>query len=287
MEFFSADDPSKQRGARRDILFLNEVNNIPYDAFRELDARTRLCTIADWNPTSEFFFHEHKLRDDDSSSYIHATYRDALEVVPKEVIDNILAMGRKDPNWANVYLEGKLGKIEGLVYPYFEQVDALPSQGSIVYGLDFGFSNDFTVLTKNAIFENEVYSEELIYEVGLTNPDISRLMEEKGVIKHNDLIIADCAEPKSIQEIFDHGFNIKPCIKGPDSVEFGHQKLRQYKQFWTKDSLNCIKEQRNFRYIPDKDGKLTDKTTHRWSHGMDSRRYAMVAVAKGTPFMVG
>jgi len=275
MEFFSADDPSKQRGARRDIPFLNEVNNIPYDAFRELDARTRLCTIADWNPTSEFFFHEHKLRDDDSSSYIHATYRDALEVVPKEVIENILAMGRKDPNWANVYLEGKLGKIEGLVYPVFQQVDDLPG-GDAHNGLDFGFSNDPTALVRSIIKGEELYSRELIYETGLTNQDISGRMEDAGLRKHYDEIFADSAEPKSIEELYRMGWNIKGAPKGPGSVEFGHQKIRQYNQYWTKDSINCIKEQRNFRYIPDKNGKLTNKTTHIFSHGMDARRYGII-----------
>ena len=289
IEFFSADDSSKQRGARRDVLFLNEVNNIAYDAFRELDVRTRICTFADWNPVSEFFFHEQKLRDEDGSSYIHATYKDAESVIPPEVVANIVSMGERDPNWWNVYGLGRVGKIEGLVYPYFDQVEALPIGGDVTYGLDFGYSNDFTVLTKNVIFEEKklAYSQELIYEIGLTNAQIARTMEEKGVLKHKDVIIADSAEPKSIKEISEFGFNIKACIKGSDSVEYGHQKLRQYKQHWTKDSLNCIKEQRNFRYIPDKDGKFTEKTTHRYSHGMDSRRYAMIGSICALPLMIG
>jgi phage terminase large subunit len=101
-------------------------------------------------------------------------------------------------------------------------------------------------------------------------------MDEVGIKRGYDEIFADSAEPKSIAEIYAYNFNIKPCPKGADSVEFGHQKVRQYKQYWTKSSTNCIKEQRNFRYIPDKDGKLTDKTTHQFSHGMDSRRYALI-----------
>ena len=289
IEFFSADDSSKQRGARRDILFLNEVNNIAYDAFRELDVRTRICTFADWNPVSEFFFHEQHLKDSDGSSYIHATYKDVESVVPPEVIANIISMGERDPNWWNVYGLGRVGKIEGLVYPYFDQIEALPLGGDVIYGLDFGYSNDFTVLTKNVLFEDKklAYSQELIYEIGLTNAQIARTMEEKGVLKHKDVIIADSAEPKSIKEISEFGFNIKACIKGSDSVEYGHQKVRQYKQHWTKDSLNCIKEQRNFRYIPDKDGKFTEKTTHRYSHGMNSRRYALIGSMRALPLMIG
>ena len=279
MEFFSADDPAKQRGARRDILFFNEVNNNPYDAFRELDARTRLCMIADWNPTSEFWFHEQGLGNDPDSAYIHATYKDALNVVPPEIIKNILEMGKRDPNWANVYLEGKLGKIEGLVYPSFEQEDELP-RGDYFYGLDFGFSTDMTALIRCVITGDQLSCQELIYEKGLTNDMIANRMTELGIRKNYDEIFADAAEPKSIEEIKRYGFNIKPASKGPGSVEFGHQKVRQYKLYWTKDSLNGIKEQRNFRYIPDKDGKLTEKTTHNFSHLMDARRYAVMGKAE-------
>ncbi len=284
MEFFSADDPAKQRGARRDILFLNEVNNIPYDAFRELDARTRLCTIADWNPTSEFFYEQQGLGNDPDSVFIHCTYKDALNVIPPEVVKNILAMGERDPNWANVYIHGRVGKIEGLVYPAFTQEDALPVSDRVFYGLDFGFSTDPTALVKCALVRDELHCQELLYERGLTNQDIVTRMESLGIRKGYDEIWADSAEPKSIEEIYQRGYNIKGAGKGPDSVEYGHQRVRQYRQFWTKDSLNCIKEQRNFRYVLDKNGKLTDKTTHAFSHGLDARRYAVVgAVAPPEP----
>lgn len=276
IEFFSVDIPSKLRGGRRDILFLNEGNNIDYNSFRELDARTRKCSIVDWNPTGEFWYHFNDLGNSPNSCYIHSTYKDALNVIPNEVINNILDMGSRDPNWENVYVNGLLGKIEGLVYPDFSQVDDLPEGGNVIYGLDFGFSNDFTALTKNVLFPGKIYSQELIYEVGMTNHDIAVRIQELGLKKHYDEIIADSSEPKSIEEICQYGWNVKGCVKGPDSVEYGHQLVRQLKQYWTKDSLNAIKDQRNFKYIADKNGRLTDKTTHRWSHCMDSRRYAVV-----------
>ena len=276
IEFFSADVPSKLRGGRRDILYINELNNIPYDAYRELDSRTRLLTIGDWNPTSEFFIHQYGLAALPDSAYIHSTYKDALNVIPPEVVKNILDMGSRDPNWANVYLEGRIGKVEGLVYPYFEQINELPAGGQEFFGLDFGYSNDSTALIRCIVKGTELYCEELIYEAGLTNDAIAHRMDELGVKRNYSEIFADSAEPKSIDEIHAYGFNIKPCPKGSDSVEYGHQRIRQFKQFWTKNSLNCIKEQRNFRYIPDKNGKLTDKTTHAFSHGMDARRYGLI-----------
>jgi len=289
IEFFGADEADKVRGPRRDILFINEGNNVPWETARGLDVRTAKFTFVDWNPVSEFWVHQYETEDgkridgwihDAESTYIHSTYRDALDVVPPEIIKNILKTGEHDPNWANIYLEGKLGKIEGLVYPFFQQVDTLPAQGETIYGLDFGFSGDPAVLTRHKVFGEALYSEELIFERGLTNQDIAQRMIELGVQKHSDEIWADSAEPKSIEEIYQQGFNIKGAPKGPGSVEYGHQKVRQYKQFWTKDSLSCIKEQRNFRYMADKNGKLTEKTTHIYSHGMDSRRYAVMGFSE-------
>jgi phage terminase large subunit len=284
IEFFGADESDKIRGPRRDILFINEANNIPWETARGLDIRTKKFTFADWNPVSEFWAHEHWIGQPENV-YIHSTYNDALEVIPQEVIKNIESNKDKDPNWWNVYGLGKLGKIEGLVYPHFEIVKELP-QGDYFYGLDFGFSNDVTALVKNVIMGDSLYSQELIYEVGLTNQNIGVRAEEVGVKKHYDEIFADSAEPKSIEEISLMGFNIKGVEKGPGSVEYRHQKVRQYKQFWTKDSINCIKEQRNFRYIEDKDGKLTDKTTHIWSHGMDARDYGVIGKEGGNSMTV-
>lgn len=283
IEFFGADESAKVRGPRRGILFLNEANNIPWETARGLDIRTQLFTIADWNPVSEFWAHEYWIGKAENE-YIHSTYLDAVDVIPPEIVSNIES-NRNDPNWWNIYGLGKIGKIEGLVYPYFEQIDELP-KGDYFYGLDFGFSTDYTAVTKNVIINKELYSQELIYETNLTNDMIASKLIECGVRTGFDEIFADSAEPKSIQEIFNLGFNIKGVTKGPGSVEFGHQKVRQYKQHWTKGSTNCIKEQRNFRYIADKDGKLTDKTTHLYSHGMDSRRYACMGKI-GSYFDIG
>ncbi len=210
--------------------------------------------------------------------YIHSTYLDARWVLPQSIVNDIESNKDKDPNWWNIYGLGRIGKVEGLVYPFFTQVDTMPVGGQEFYGLDFGYSNDPSVLVRCVLKGDELHSEELIYEAGLTNDAIAHRMDELGVKRNVAEIFADSAEPKSIDEIHRFGFNVKPCPKGADSVEYGHQKIRQFKQFWTKASLKCIKEQRNFRYIQDKDGKMTEKTNHQFSHGMDARRYAVIGV---------
>ena len=174
IEFFGADSEGKAIGPRRDILFINEGNNIPWETARHLDTRTEMFTIVDWNPTSLFWAHEY-WKDDGRNAYSHSTYEDARGVIPQEKIDDIEAYRDKDPNWWRIYGLGELGKIEGLVYPYFEQIKELP-EGRYFYGLDFGFSNDPTVLTKNVIIGENLYSQELIYETGLMNDVLAERM---------------------------------------------------------------------------------------------------------------
>ena len=110
-------------------------------------------------------------------------------------------------------------------------------------------------------------------------------MKSLGVREGYDEIFADAAEPKSIDEIHLQGFNVKPAPKGPDSIVQGIQKINQYKQHWTKRSINSIKEQRNYRYIQDKDGKYTNKPIDNWNHAMDARRYGLIGKMNepGTP----
>jgi phage terminase large subunit len=275
IEFFGADEADKVRGPRRDILFINEGNNVPWEAARGLDIRTIKFTIVDWNPVSEFWAHENWIGEPENA-YIHSTYQDALSVLPPEVIANIESNKDKDPNWWNIYGLGLIGKVEGLVYPYFEQVDELP-MGEVFYGLDFGFAADPTVLVKNIVLGDKLYSQEMFYNrSALTNDQIAR---ELSLLKiKNEPIYPDPNEPKSAEEIRKEGFNVIEAVKGKGSVEFGIQKVNQYYQYWTKDSVNCIKEQRNYRYVQDKTtGEFTDRTTHTWSHGMDARRYAVAS----------
>jgi len=288
VEFFGADEQGKVKGPRRDILFINEANNVPWETARQLDVRTEHFTFVDWNPEGEFWAHEFENEEgklipgwihDPENEYVHSTYLDALDVLSPATIENI-ERNKKDPSWWRVYGEGKLGEKGGLVYPEYEVVTQLPP-GTAVYGLDFGYSNDPTAFVKNIIKEDSVYSQELIYKRGLFNKDISKLFGELGLIQWGAEIWADSSDPKSIQELRDDGWNVKPVEKKQGSVEWGRGRVKQLKQYWTRDSLNGLKEQRNFRFIRKKDSatgilRWTDDTTHAFSHLMDARRYAVM-----------
>lgn len=285
--FLSADN-EKALGMRRDVLFINEGDTLPWETARELISRTNIFAIIDWNPRSEFWAHEY-YKDDPEWAYDHSTYLDALDVIPAGKREDIESLGSKDPNYNNIYVLGLMGKVEGLVHPYFQQVDELP-EGKYFYGLDFGYGDynpdpalqmggDPTVLVKNVIIGENLYSKEMFYERRpMTNSDIAREMDIVGV-KSTEPIYPDPNEPKSAEELRRKGYNIQDTEKGPGSVEYGIKKVNTYYQYWTKDSLNCIKEQRNHHYLKRKEpitGRLylSDNTTHQWSHGLDARRYA-------------
>ena len=283
LQFLSADSPSKAAGPRRDILFANELNHIHRDTFRQADMRTHVFTIADWNPEGEFWFHEEECHKDEGGEYvlndpggvyIKTNYLDALPLLPEGKRKEIEDLKQKSPNDWRVYGLGLLGKVEGLVYPNFEQVDDLPD-GLRFYGLDFGMLADPTVLTEHVLIGDKLYSRELFYEYDaeMTNNKISMHMQLLKVNRQLP-IYPDPNEPKSALELSQLGWTIGDTLKGKGSVETGIKAVNDKYQHWTKDSLNCIKEQRNFRYIQDRNGNLTDDTTHKWSHGMDSRRYA-------------
>jgi len=280
IEFFGADQSDKLRGARRDVLFVNEVNNLSYDAFRELDARTRLCTIADWNPVSEFFFHQNNLGDDPDSAFIHATYRDALQVVAPEVIKNILAMGKQDSNWANVYIHGRIGRIEGLIYPHFTLIDELPGEFEWQrYGVDFGYENPTTCVF-TGVMRNTLYLDEVLYQTHLTNADLIQYLKALPQLD----IYADSAEPQRIEEICRAGLRCYPAFK---DVQFGLDAVKRYDMMVTKRSVNLIKELRGYQRKRDKDNRILDEPVKINDHTMDAIRYSVVGGKPARPLMIG
>ena len=284
--FLSADN-EKAVGMRREVLFINEADGLSWEIARELISRTEAFVILDWNPRSEFWAHEY-FKNDPSWAYDHSTYLDALDVIPEGTVERITGLGEKDPNYQNIYILGMMGKIEDLVHPYYKLVDELP-EGAPFYGLDFGFGSysplelrggDPTVLVRNVIIGDNLYSKQMFYEhKPMTNDDIAREMELLKVGRAP--VYPDPNEPKSAEELRKKGINVQETVHGAGSKKFGIRKVNEYYQNWTKDSLECIKEQKNYSYIKRKDmtGRvyISEDTTHQWSHGIDSRRYGVAS----------
>lgn len=270
IEFFSADRIGKALGARRDWLFGNEINSLSLDVWDEL-ARRSQNVIGDFNPVSQFWLEDWLENYDDTEVIIsNYTFNEFLSDIERS---RILRRAERDANFKRIHIDCEYGVYEGLVFTEWQQIDQMPEGGAIAYGLDFGFTNDPSTLIKVAIKGNDLFADELIYQTGLLNRDISRLMKQLGV--GNDEVYADSAEPKSIQEIFLAGFNVKPSIKGQGSVNAGIDKLKSYNIKVTKRSVNLIKELRNYAWVSDKEGNPTNKPMDAFNHGIDSMRYAI------------
>ena len=274
IEFFSADNDSKLRGARRDYLYMNEANNMTFHAYTELASRTKKSIWLDWNPTNEFWFHT-DLQNDSDVDFLIINYKDN-EACPESALKFILKARQKSAtssfwaNWYKVYGLGELGALEGVVFNNWKTIDAIPKEAEYLgAGLDFGFTADPTAMVGVYRWNNQIILDELIYQSGLLNSDIIKL------IKHDkrNIIYADSAEPKSIEEIRRAGFNIKPVSKGADSINFGINVLQQQDILVTSQSMNLIKELRTYCWDKDKTGKQLNKPVDYMNHAIDAVRY--------------
>ena len=269
MEFFSADQPGKVRGPRRDILFINEANNISYETYTQLEVRTKSIIWIDYNPVSEFWVYEEIIGKIDCD-FITLTYRDNEALDP--LIVSAIEARRANKNWWRVYGEGLLGEAEGRIYKGWNSVDEIPADARLKRkGLDFGYTNDPTALVDIYVWNNSFIIDELLYQKGMSNKDIADAIHQT----QDALAIGDSAEPKSLDEIKSYGISILPSQKGQGSVLQGIQYVQDQTIYVTKRSINIWKEYRNYLWLTDKDGKIINEPQDFLNHSMDAIRYGM------------
>ena len=284
IEFFSADDSSKLRGARRDILYINECNNVTFEAYNELSIRTKREIFLDFNPANEFWVHT-ELKHEDDSDFLILTYKDneALdERIVKEIEKNRSKASTSSywANWWRVYGLGEIGMLEGVVFSNWKMIDTIPNEAKLIgYGLDFGFTNDPTAIIEIYNYNGQRIVNEIVFQTGLVNNEISKKLQ-KNVIAY-----ADSSEPKSIEEIRRTGQLIKGVTKGQDSVNFGIQIMQSQSYLVTAQSTNLIKELRAYCWDRDKTGKQLNKPIDNFNHTIDALRYhEMESLGKGSNF---
>jgi len=271
LEFFSADQPAKVRGPRRDILYINEANNINYETYTQLEIRTKDIIWLDSNPTHEYWIYTEIIPKQDID-FITLTYKDN-EALSQNIIDSIESrQGNK--NWFKVYGLGQLGDLEGKIYKGWLQIDSVPHEARLErYGLDFGYSNDPTAIVAVYRYNGGFIFDEVTYQKGLSNKQIADIWQNE---ERHALMLADSAEPKSIDELTSYGVNVQPANKGQGSVLQGIQYVQDQRISVTKRSINLIKEYRGYMWLTDRD---TDRPTNvpqpNDNHAMDALRYAM------------
>jgi len=298
IEFFSADQEGKVRGPRRQRLFINEANNVSHAIFDQLEVRTFDTIWLDWNPSSEFWFYtevcgcgrENCAGERKDVDHIVLTYKDN-EALPKGVIQSIEQRKRRK-GWWTVYGKGELGEVEGKIYHGWDIIPEINKYARLErYGLDFGYSNDPSSLVGIYYYDQRYILDELLFLKGMSNKRIADLILDQPNPKV--LVVADSAEPKSIDELKSYGINIVGAEKGKDSVLTGIQMIQDQKVSMTRRSVNLIREYRNYLWAHDKaTGEIIGMTTigkpstpeHRFSHTMDATRYGMVSLLKKPKF---
>ena len=273
MEFFSVDQSDKVRGPRRDRLFMNEANNVPLETFDQLEVRTREFIILDWNPTNEFWFYTDVKPNRNDVEHIILTYKDNEGLDPNIVAS--IEQRRNNKSWWKVYGEGLLGEVDGKIYKDWQIIDEIPFEARLVrYGLDFGYTNDPSALVAVYEYNGGYILDQVFYQRGMSNRQIADTIK----VKNPALVVADSAEPKSIDEIRTFGVNILPCKKGPGSVLARIQRVQNEKISVTKDSIDIIHEYRNYLWMTDRQGKILNEPEHTFSHSMDALGYALDSV---------
>lgn len=269
IEFKSYDDWQDAKSGKRDYLFLNEMNGVPRVIWDELFMRTRKKAYGDYNPNSEFWVHRELLGRENVeliiSDHRHNTY---LDKVIHDKIESI----EDDELW-KVYARGATGKLEGIIFRNYNVFPNVPENAKYIgTGLDFGFTNDPTAIVECWQASGELFFNELIYETRLTNSDINNKLNDIGFSKYRD-IIADSAEPKSIADLNNYGWNVYPASKGADSVRSSIDLLKKWKLNVTQRSTNLRKELNGYKWKQNKDGVLLNEPVDLMNHAIDAIRY--------------
>lgn len=277
IEFFSTDQPDKLRGARRTDLYINECNNVPFDAYTQLATRTSGTIWLDYNP-SNLFWVDKELIGQPDTDYITLTYKDN-DALPDSIVKEIEKAKEKAKtstywsNWWKVYGLGEQGSLEGVCIPDWKEIDRIPEDARLMaYGMDFGYSVDPTTLIGLYKWNEAYIYDEVLYKKGMLNRDISRFISQQD-IKEN--IVADSAEPKSIAELQGYGHSIYGVSKGRDSVVYGINLINQNEIYVTARSKNLKRELQGYVWAKDKEGNTLQKPTGEHPDCIDAARYVL------------
>ena len=281
VEFISVDTFGKAHGPRRDVLFVNECNNLTYPIVDQLITRTRKIVWLDWNPSTEFWFYTDMLPHREDIDFITVTYKD------NEALDEItiaeIESHKHNKRWWQVYGLGKLGEVEGRIYTNWKLIDEIPHEARLIrYGLDFGYTNDPTSIVAIYSYNGGYILDELMYHKEQSNSDIADYLNEQP---EKALVVADSAEPKSIAEIKSQGVKIVGAVKRKEKTgkqktynQWALEKVQEQKISVTKSSLNLIKEYRNYVWIENDDGTFTNEPEGGFDHALDALKYGIVSI---------
>ena len=287
VEFISLDNEMKVRGRKRDICWLNEANEFYIEDFNQLSLRTSKKILLDFNPSDVIHWIYSDVCTREDSDVFITTYQDNA-FIDKEIRKEIERLKEKDSQRWRVYGLGKRATFkEGQIFDNWKWIDYkdFPDVEEKAYGLDFGYSNDPSALVEVRRKNDRLYVHELIFKRGMTNQDLYHEIKKHKI--EEELIIADSAEPKSIDELKRMGLYVKPSIKGQGSVLAGIQILKGYEVFASKQSKNLLQEYQYYIWEENRDGLKVNKIKQNGQdHLMDAFRYAVTTGMSRSDFVI-
>lgn len=273
IEFFGLEDHDRAKGPGRDVLFCNEANLLSKALFDQLDMRTKHKVVTDLNP-SDFDVWCYHLADGKDAIKIHSTYKENrfLPDSQKRVIEGY---AQADPMMWKVFGLGERGASQEQIYTHWRVTNDIP-QGDVFYGLDFGFRNP-TAMVRVTISDECAYVHELLYRSGINTGELMQIIPELVPDRYAD-IYCDAAEPKTIDELYRSGLNVKPADK---DVYAGIMKVKSLPLFITASSTNLLNELKKYKWKTDMNGKIIDKEPVKADdHLLDAMRYAIFTRTK-------
>lgn len=264
IQFKSFLDFQDAKSGKRDYTFFNEINGIKKAIFDEVYLRTRIRTWVDYNPNEEFYIHEYIGKE--GVKFIRS-WHEHNPFLSDKIRAKIEGLKDVDVELWKVYARGMTGKIEGLIFRNWDIGEILPDGAKYIgSSLDFGFTNDPTASADVFESDGELHIVEQLYQTGLTNQDIFKLIDKKNIY------VADSAEPKSIEELRRMGLRVEPAEKGRDSVNTGIDILKRYKLHLY--GSNLVKEFKSYKWKTDRlTGNPVNEPVDFMNHLIDGIRY--------------
>ena len=275
IEFVALDQSQKIRGRKRDLLFINEANELYYEDWQQLIFRTQERIVIDFNPSDEYHWIYDKVLPRADCDFYKTTYLDN-PFVEDAIKQEIERLKDTDEQYWQIYGLGERAASRSTIFKYIE-VDIIPYNAKLIaYGMDFGYSNDPSTLVSVYTLEHNLYIKEHLYRTQMTTNDINEFLKKE--LLSNNPIYADSSEPRLIRELRTMGHNIFPSMKGRDSINAGIDLLKRYKIHILSSSNNAIQEFRNYKWKEDKSGRLTNVPEDKHNHIIDPTRYATYSI---------